>query len=558
MIYNSFLKYKFSYLSLMRRSAFILFLTLPVLYCVLYAPCGFDDTDQGFVQALSWRITQGEIPYLDFDYVRPPVTPYLHALEMLLLPEGYEVLGARCIMYLMMWGSVIFTVLAFRRAFRWQPDARIWLVAATSFVFTAHNYPPMPWHTIDAVFFVALGAWLLTRNARTGNLLLAMFSLVLAALCKQPFAILLPLAPFAANFLHHRRAAFTSALSIAGCLLLITGLLFLIHPEMPGQMFAQMASASEGTDLLVAGLFRYKWGLLLSLPLISISLLPPAMRRWAGWLMPAVVVLTAMSLHIWRAALAESSVEPSFHFMQALMVTAVFFAGRMFFFRKQKAWVLPLFLLAGAWAAGISWGYQTPELFAAPIWITVMLMFSGESQLRLPFLLHGGLLLTTFATYFYLYQFPYRDEPRSVGYVSLGRDEPRLKGIYAGPEEAHELEALRQLTDQTAESPGSKATWTVFPSMPLAHYLHNQLNPLSSDWEHNAEMAQGLKQQQWAEKLNTNVKRIYVEKNKLAQLEGMGKYDCGRCSILMRDPWMETDPDPISPFRIYLNFDLNK
>lgn len=62
------------------RDGSLLFLLLPLIYFLLFGFDGFADTDQGFVPGLAWRVKLGQWPYRDFVYVRPPLTPVLHAL----------------------------------------------------------------------------------------------------------------------------------------------------------------------------------------------------------------------------------------------------------------------------------------------------------------------------------------------------------------------------------------------------------------------------------------------------------------------------------------------
>ena len=82
-----------------------LFLALPVLYFILFGRHGLDETDQGFITGLSHRILLGEVPYIDFLYVRPPGSPLLHTLELWVLPDAWEFLGARFMGIFYLWGA---------------------------------------------------------------------------------------------------------------------------------------------------------------------------------------------------------------------------------------------------------------------------------------------------------------------------------------------------------------------------------------------------------------------------------------------------------------------
>ena len=84
-------------------------LILPIFYFLAFGLFGFSDTDQGFIQALSWRVINGEIPYLDFIYVRPPLSIYIHTLPFLIFPDHLVILAERFLFYLFMALSVFWT-----------------------------------------------------------------------------------------------------------------------------------------------------------------------------------------------------------------------------------------------------------------------------------------------------------------------------------------------------------------------------------------------------------------------------------------------------------------
>ena len=57
---------------------------------MVYAPYGYSGVDEGFITALVWRVLNGELPYVDFIYVRPPGTPLLHAAIQAVLPAAWR------------------------------------------------------------------------------------------------------------------------------------------------------------------------------------------------------------------------------------------------------------------------------------------------------------------------------------------------------------------------------------------------------------------------------------------------------------------------------------
>ena len=60
-------------------------ITLSTLFVSMFlARFGFEDSDTGFIVGLGWRTLNGEIPYLDYSYVRPPIS-IMHSYFLMLI-----------------------------------------------------------------------------------------------------------------------------------------------------------------------------------------------------------------------------------------------------------------------------------------------------------------------------------------------------------------------------------------------------------------------------------------------------------------------------------------
>jgi hypothetical protein len=55
------------------------------------------------------------------------------------------------------------------------------------FLFSVHNFPPIPWHTVDGIAFSALGIFLIAGRNSVFSSVIGMVALVLGALTKQSF-----------------------------------------------------------------------------------------------------------------------------------------------------------------------------------------------------------------------------------------------------------------------------------------------------------------------------------------------------------------------------------
>lgn len=173
------------------RYGWLPLLALPLAAHLAFSPLGFNPTDDGFILAIARRILEGQLPHRDFISVRPVGSAYLHSLELLLGGEHAYTLG-RLIFWLQL-GAIAYSWIgvlerAAGRRFRAGEYAGL---SVLGIVFGAHQFPVMPWHTLDGVFFCSLGCWAVAaqRRARLGYLLIGA-----AALCKQNFLAMGPAA----------------------------------------------------------------------------------------------------------------------------------------------------------------------------------------------------------------------------------------------------------------------------------------------------------------------------------------------------------------------------
>ena len=507
----------------MRKDRYIYLFTFiaAIAYAIAYAPYGFGDTDQGFIQALSWRILQGEIPYLDFTYVRPPVGLYFHAGIQALLPTQWEMLGERSLFFLLMGATVAFSTASLHRYFTFSklalsPSA----FALLAFFLSVHNYPPMAWHTVDGLFFGSLGFWFLTRGKSSVWTSLGLLAMILAALTKQAFYPM-PLLGLALIALLHGSKFLLRPLLLNLLLLLSAGILiWLLAPDFLSNMWHQISGSSSLSDLVEAGLEPYlKPLLIIVLPLL---LCWQAMSLYKWRLLPAgvfwAVFIGLLGLHVWRSWDTGEYVGPSFGLAQAFWLLGIGLVFKSFWVNNRAYGLLGAMLLM-AWCAGISWGYATPMLYFGPILFAFLLGLKEELDFQVPRYFFGILGIYVVWVFAMLYQFPYRDETRLEQTYDLGTIFPKLEGIYAGPEM---LDKSEELTRLHQEYPGS---FTVLPAFPLAHYLLDEQNPLSVDWAHNVECQyEEKKDELWDELQQTEF--VFLQLDKQTEWSDSSRYGC--------------------------------
>lgn len=504
---------------------FFLFLGLPFLYFFLYGSYGFADTDQGFVQGLSWRILEGEIPHWSFFYVRPALSPVLHALELAVLPENYAILLSRLIFWLMLWASVAFALLSLHR---FQPIKKttgltFGFIGAFAFVLTAHNYPPMPWHTVDGVFFASLGIYLIIRRETLLSLSAALLVLCLAAACKQPFFIVPFLGIGLIWALYGARKGILALAFLIGTASLFFMGLYLLSADLLGAMQQQIFGESKVADLFEAGIKVYLKPLILWVLPLVIGIW--AAKRWKkeALILPALPYVLLLfvggmlALHAFFALQEQVSISPRYGYVHGLFLAASGVSVVALLQDKKVAFTL-LALLGVAWASGISWGYQTPILFISP---AVFALFWGLKTLakqEIRFWMGPVLLGVALLSFFIMFRFPYGDGPRSGEQKHLGALYPRLSGIWTHVKTYGKYKDLHRLKQQY------EGEFAVLPSMPLLHYLYDESPPLQVDWAHNAEMNWQQNRELILNKLNFIQPTIFLEKSRLHELGLEGKY----------------------------------
>ncbi|HHG85162.1 MAG TPA: hypothetical protein ENJ82_10495, partial [Bacteroidetes bacterium] len=351
-----------------------LFFLLPILYFILYGFYGFCDTDQGFIPALSYRMAIGEMPVRDFIYVRPPLSPLIHTLEQILLPESLEILGSRLLFYVFIWLSILFGLLSLKRFLKLEEmGVSPWLIGGLAFVLAVHNYPPMPWHTLDGILLAAMGVYVASRGPQWFNTIFGLSLMGLSALAKQPFGVV-PLGGVALLFLLYpwKRAL----LGTVGALVVACSILLALEMSDPETDFVQglIAQATGATSLndlrygayqlyvrpVVAmfGLVWLVWAILHYGLKYSRAKEAIVAMIWLGF-------LAMFAIHVYSGLKTHSFVPPRMGFYHTLLFSGGWMAFMQFMRKRdRKAMAILLLLCLINWASGISWGFSIPVLFA--------------------------------------------------------------------------------------------------------------------------------------------------------------------------------------------------
>ena len=449
--------------------------------------------------AYSWRLAQGEVPYRDFLFVRTPLTPYLHS-PALLLPDGWQIQAGRLAFSLELALSGLLPTLWASARLGLRATPRSLALAAICFLFAVHNFPPMPWPTVDAVLFASAGAtaflFSLEAGPRSALALRASASvlLALAVLAKQAFAPL-PVLLAAYALVEAGRARSPGRLVASVVPGALVGLAMIAALAAAGALPAFLQQIGEPTrlrpsveipwsgDPVSVGLAPYVRALSPAAIVLMLAAFTLAWSRDAA--APTGSLLRRVSSAVLFAAFAALAVEAQFDTFSAgrqlswMLVAAL---GALLLRMRDRADRLTctayVCILAIAWCASLSFAYQTPLLGLAGAGFLFERAFGRTPwpAERLAVALAAALVLVSVLTL--QLDRPYRDVPRAGQTADLGEIYPRFGRLLTNPANHERFRELRELATRHA----SRESFVVIPDYPLISFLAGVRSPLSLDW----------------------------------------------------------------------------
>jgi hypothetical protein len=531
---------------------FFVFAALPILFFILFGFHGMDAADRGFIPALAYRIMSGEVIYHDFFYVRPPLSPYLHTFEMALFPESMEMVAYRFFFYVFMWMPIYWSIRSLERFFDMgKLGVSPWLLGAIGYVFSVHNFFAAPWHTLDGIFFSALGLYCITRGTKVLPIILGIFCLGLSALAKQPFGVV-PMAGIAlVAFLYGWKKAVIGSLGALG--LAVAGFAIIEVWLTPGYDFVR---EMMGQTMGVSSLNEMRWGGYQLYVRPAAAALGMGLAAWLtlkygfkltrlGWPMAVLVLLGFVVLGtgiVYVTVQHGAFIQPKQGFYHGLVFLGGAIAGISFLKRDRPGNAVLLVMTVAAWASGISWGYAIPVLYCFPAIFAIAYFLSNVAGFDAPKWYWSSILGIALIAVGSLNMYVYHDGLRPAITHDLGTVFPKLSCIYAGDEQyAHHVE-LKSLHARYGDN------FTVLPSMPLANYLTNTRPPIQVDWAHDAEINYQVGIDRLTQTLETQRTYVFAMRTELYRATEEGHYRCSTLRHVLEN-WERIDST--SMFYVY-------
>lgn len=469
-----------------------------IVFAFLFAPLGFNPTDDGVVLAQTARFWSGQIPFIDFISIRPFGSVLLHWPSLMF--GEYRLLASRflTIFEIGFYSYALLSVSVNRM--RVELSALVfWLLAGISFALNVHSFPLMAWTTIDAIFLVSLG--LLIRIKHTSDswwniLAYSLFSL--AALCRQTF---LPVGILSIWFFQDYKKWKVYAGVLIPYIIMI---IYLLSHSLLNKAMQQMSVSGVSIKPILKTLLQYK-GAYTGLLLGAAFVIKWQWQKHQHWqYMSRVVLLFCFSLAIGVMLLLLRSNSYRYLPTAIWIATIPMIGSEMRFHRLSRHYALGVLVFFISGLTALSIGYPSPALIMA--WPWLILLFWVLKRFTPLVSLHWMALLS-FAVVIVLSGFVrlnniYR-EPDSE-FLQYKTKHSGFKGIWM---DKHTAEALNELAFWKSHLKENKIVLFDFAACRIGEKTDM---PLLGDWLTQEEFPSKALQDRLYEHLKTNQNRYWI------------------------------------------------
>lgn len=451
-------------------------------------PFGHHPTDYGFIDSLSYRIFLGQIPYIDFHYVRPPVSLYFHSIPIYVFGSENLLIVSRIFFYLQLAlisyiGSLVFIKIKF------LDYKHLFYLATISFLLSVHNFPSVSWHTIDGIFFSIFSIYFFISGIKDDRKIFSLIGglmIMIAALSKQSFYPLPFIFLIAIMFCNFRHALFYLLGLFLGLFIFYLYLSFFGNLS---EFLLQTSSTSNAIDAIESIYIGfYMEGIGLSVIIISFTFFNFIKYRYSlNYLDPLLISVGIALLIRSLMSLANISVMKGQYidldaggFNTLLLIFTIVYFFKIFEIKNLNINLITLTfisLISLMIFQMISWGYPKPMLFVLPGLALFLRFHESSSGFNFPIKSSLFVLMCSLIYSINLY----RDSPKFLATENLGDLYPRLNGIYVGKENYRSYELLKEIQ-------GELKIETVLPTFTLFNYFTEHETSYPIDWSKEAEM----------------------------------------------------------------------
>ncbi len=486
---------------------------LLIIYGVFNIPAneGFNPSDDGVILAQSFRLLDGQIPHKDFISIRPVGSGVLHSLHFF-TPLPLEISARWFVLFEYLMIALIWTVI-----FYWflpkntaLTRSLLPLLMAWIFVLTQNHYNLFPWTTIDALLFISLSALVATQVLLFSrytflNLLMVVSTSVLAALCRQTFALpaLVLVVWMGIKYLLYRPPVKVISGLVLGAWPLWIYLVLLLRHRALGDFVSQLTGRSELWETGVVKFSNSFWHSP-TLLVFLVILLSSLYRRWSQFelssqsfrkpiidLLNGLILVATLVCGVLGMVLAKHLFWFSFQLFWLLLAAVFVHVGDG---HSKGRRILGLGALLIAWTSSISLGDNAPVFSFGLLFGAILVLCTHSLQtarmasmrfIQIVTLISVMLSATITVLGVYSQQkFNYRDLSARDLHFSLQSMYPDMGNIKTNQNTFEYLAEIDRLYQELGEP---KDQFVVIPNAAIVYPLLDSKNPLPVDWMQGAE-----------------------------------------------------------------------
>lgn len=463
---------------------YLFFLLFVTFYNFFFLGLGFNATDEGYLLSLGARVADGEMPYVDFYFLRPPLSIYIQAALINLLGESYTVLASRIYWTVQMCMVALLLSIVYRR-FVSKGELLLLLLATFTISTLLIGFP---WYSYDGLFFAVVTVVLFDKR----QFVLSGVAAFLAFMTKQNYLLLLPLFFAVAVLVQWRwkelkvvsfREVFQMSLGFAvpaciylGYVYLNSGLLSFWENVFVFPRKASMVSLSFSLFQNHPEAFSRSIPVVLTVALLFYII---SKRR---------LFLAIMGLCLVGSLVTVFWVHDNFvysviylNFAVTLLVIFQMLRGKLKPSNDVIRSLLTAFLfgvviqyLAGYNYAGVIYAYMGSGLLLSVAYLFFRDLSPSLNRRKIaPAMLAVILAIGLF----YKYMYVYRDEPRWKLNTEFRTE--KLQGIKSTQRNVSQMDGLVAAVKEVT-NPGDYIF--IFPDFPILYYLTDRRNPTPIGW----------------------------------------------------------------------------
>ena len=458
-----------------RLSEFFPFLIIIFIIFPLVVFFGHHPTDHDFINSLSYRISLGQLPYKDFDYVRPPLSLYLHSLSFHFF-QSYAVLISKVVFFSQMVFISHLSVKILKNINFLTIKNQPWMMIIF-LLLSLHNFPATPWHTIDGIFFSIIGIYFFSNgliHQKNHNFILSGLCCGLAPLCKQNFLVIPVVLLFSIIILKRSKLLY----ALLGVFIVAVSFFFFLYQNNLIKLFIDSKSQGANVSSIILSLvegFKISTSYIILPSLIVYSILiffsnTGIIAKKTSVLLFAIVFTF---LNVLQLYIVNSESLPILLY-QVILVSSIFLfiknkKSTADFFEANNLILILLFFISIT--SMISWGYPYPLLYISPYFVVVFNEFEkkwGNIDLK-------KIAFAIMIFWLAISNIMYRDSTKIEAKNNLGLLYSRLDHIYVGDENFMLYKSIKEFSE-------GHEIETVIPDFPLYNYLYDRQPSFKIDW----------------------------------------------------------------------------